>query len=128
MRHSPFPGGLSWLMHFGTMLLLALGIALLVIWLVKRRKHNHHPGAHHPGWQPGSPPFPPQPPQPPSSALQILDERLARGDIDVDDYLTRRAALLGNRPNGTEFNPGAQPSEPQRAEPTEPTKEGDEPA
>ena len=28
------------------------------------------------------------------SALQILDERLARGEIDVEDYTTRRSLLL----------------------------------
>lgn len=29
----------------------------------------------------------------PRSALRILDERLARGDIDVEEYRARRAAL-----------------------------------
>lgn len=31
----------------------------------------------------------------PSSALGILDERLARGDIDVDEYTSRRNVLSG---------------------------------
>ncbi len=29
----------------------------------------------------------------PRSALRILDERLARGEIDVEEYRTRRVAL-----------------------------------
>jgi len=119
MRHAPFHSGmLFW--HFGSMLLLALAVALLVLWLLKRRKGGHLHPQHHQSWQPGPPPFPPQPP---SSALQILEERLARGDIDVDDYLSRRAALLGDRPNGTEFNLGEQPPEPRR---TTPPEDGDQ--
>ncbi len=31
----------------------------------------------------------------PSRALGILDERLARGDIDVDEYTSRRNVLSG---------------------------------
>lgn len=30
-----------------------------------------------------------------SSALSILEERLARGEIDVDEYKTRKAAIGG---------------------------------
>ena len=32
------------------------------------------------------------------SALKLLNERLANGDIDVDDYYTRRTALKGPDP------------------------------
>lgn len=102
MRPTHFPGFMPWTMNLGCLLLLALAIALLVFWLVKRRNGDFPKGAHHHGWHPTPPPFAPQPP---SAALQVLDERLARGDIDVDDYLTRRAALLGDRPNGSEFRP-----------------------
>ena len=39
-----------------------------------------------------------QPPAPPNAQahdpLTVLDERLARGDIDVEDYRARREALL----------------------------------
>lgn len=38
-------------------------------------------------------------------AQRILDERLARGDIDIDEYLARSAALRGERPNGTHYYP-----------------------
>jgi putative membrane protein len=38
-----------------------------------------------------------RPPQPPGDdARRLLDERLARGEIDADDY-TRRRELLGRR-------------------------------
>ena len=33
-----------------------------------------------------------------TSALKLLNERLANGDIDVDDYYTRRTALKGPDP------------------------------
>jgi putative membrane protein len=35
-----------------------------------------------------------------SSAEEILQERLARGEIDVDEYTNRLAALRTPRPNG----------------------------
>lgn len=126
MRHH-FPGGFPFFWHFGAMALLTIAAVLLVLWLLKRRKtgpmgfagppwHGPHPG--HPGAHAG-PPMPPQP----GDALRILDERLARGDIDVDDYLARRSALLGDRPtgtNGTEFTPPPDPGEPRRGEPDAP--------
>lgn len=121
MRHAPFHSGFAF-WHFGSMLLLGLAIALLVIWLLKRRKGGQPHHLNHQGWHAGPPPFPPQPP---SSALQILEERLARGDIDVDDYLSRRAALLGDRPNGTEFTPGTQPPQPPDPPRAAPMQDGD---
>jgi putative membrane protein len=37
-----------------------------------------------------------QPEEPrPRTALQILDERLARGEIEIDEYRERRASLEG---------------------------------
>ena len=100
-------GLLGPLLAAGFLVLLAIAVAALVWWLLKRRKAPGQAGApHRPPWQPGAGPHagPPPMPQQPVNAVQILDERLARGDIEVDDYLTRRAALLGDRPpNGTEF-------------------------
>lgn len=105
------PGLLGPLFALGFLILLVAAVAVLIWWLVKRRKAVKTGFAPQPLWQPGSGPVPPGGPQPghppvpqPANAVQILDDRLARGDIDVDDYLTRRAALLGDRPpNGTEF-------------------------
>ena len=54
----------------------------------------------------------------PARDLVVREGRVAAvavesGDIDVDDYLSRRSALLGDRPNGTEFNPGGPPEAPE---------------
>ncbi len=105
MRPSHFaPSLFGSLLAIAFLILLVGAVAALVWWLIRRRRTA---GAFqpHPPWQPGpaTSPGPPMP-QPPANAVQILDERLARGEIEVDDYLTRRAALLGDRPpNGTEF-------------------------
>ncbi|HEY3374734.1 MAG TPA: SHOCT domain-containing protein [Candidatus Aquicultor sp.] len=64
------------------MLLLLAGIVLLIWWLVRR------PGAAQPG-------APGQGRQDTSSALAILDERYARGEISKEEYEGRRKILLG---------------------------------
>lgn len=114
MRHYPGPGmgGGSLLFGFlgfiGTLVVLGL-LALLVIYLVKRAKGGKvGPGpmghAHH------------RPPMPP--ALQILDERLARGEIEVEDYMTRKSALLGNAdPGANEWTPQQPPPRPDAPKP-----------
>lgn len=95
MRHFPGPGGgmggsMLWgfLGFVGTLVVLAM-ITILIVALVKRAKGKKFgPGAHGPMGHPMH-----RPPMPP--AVQILDERLARGEIEVEDYMTRKAALLG---------------------------------
>lgn len=74
----------------GTLVVLSL-IVVLVIYLIRRADHKS-PAA------PGA-----QAPLPP--AMQILDDRLARGDIDIEDYVNRKAALLGDLPKPTEWTP-----------------------
>jgi Predicted membrane protein len=64
----------------GTLLVIAL-ITALVIFFVRRGKGRPQPPAAH---------FGPMPP-----ALQLLDERLARGEIEIEDYLNRKAAMIG---------------------------------
>lgn len=119
MRHmpsfNPFLGIISGLLCLAVALAVAVGITFLVMALVKkRRKAFFGEGETGPGgWRPGGP-WGHGPghrhhghgPRPPFEALRILDERLARSEIDVDDYLTRRTVLLGDRPNGTEYDPG----------------------
>jgi uncharacterized membrane protein len=92
MRHYPGPGfgGGSMVFGFlgfiGTIVLLGL-ITLLVVYLVKRAKGkagNPLDFGHHHAYRAPMPP-----------AVQLLDERLARGEIEVEDYMTRKAALLG---------------------------------
>jgi putative membrane protein len=112
-------GGMLWgFMGFiGTLVVLAL-IALLVVALVKKAKRRKFgPGGPGPmGYHPHH-----RPPMPP--ALQILDERLARGEIEVEDYMTRKTALLGsNGPVPNEWTPQAPPSQPEAPKP-----EGDDP-
>lgn len=121
MHHYPGPGGgmgssmLFGLAGFvGTLLLLGL-LALLVIYLVRKSngKKFEFLGANPMGGGPQHH----RPPMPP--ALQILDERLANGDIEVEDYMTRKAALLGERnPAANEWTPQAStPPSPQAAQP-----------
>lgn len=69
-------GGFGWIF----MLLLLIIVVAIAVGLVRDlflglRAHRHGPGA------------------PGSSALQILDERYARGEIDADEYKRRRADL-----------------------------------
>jgi putative membrane protein len=71
--------------------LLVLAIILIVRAITHRNRWAGHPGTAStmPAPPKGAPPgFPPG-----GSAEQILAERLARGDIDVDDYHRRLAAL-----------------------------------
>lgn len=51
-----------------------------------------------------------------TGAQEILDERLARGQIDLPDYLARSAALRGEWANGTEYRP-TEPSDDDLTEP-----------
>ena len=81
----------------GPLLLLGLIVICVLIFLLIRRSgccgcHHHHghcpmkgasPAAG-PGW--GDPTF---------SALQILNERFARGEIQKQEYEEKKAAILG---------------------------------
>ena len=116
-------GGASWLMGVAgftaTLVVIAL-VALLVLYFVRRARGGVGPllpafagiGRH--------------PAVAASSGLQILDQRLATGDIAVEDYLTRRSALtdgaavLANMWPTTGFAPAVVPvqdePDPQRKE------------
>ncbi len=75
-------GGLMMLVFF---LFVVLAGALLFS-LMRRRAHLHHGAADGTGTSvkgPGGT----------SPALQLLDERFARGEIDAEDYKTRRTLL-----------------------------------
>lgn len=75
-------------------LIFLLVVAAVVIWLVvalvRERDYRHH--GH---WDKVAHVGPPAVPGP--DAMRILDERLARGEIDADDYEKRRD-LLRSRP------------------------------
>ncbi len=83
-----------------SLLLLAL-IVTVVVLAVRLYRTNRWPGVppthrNVAGYGPG--PGAPGGPLIRPDALAILDERLARGDIDVGDYEARRRALLGEPP------------------------------
>lgn len=81
-------GGFGWL-GMGLVWLVLIG---LIVWLVARLLPGRAP----------------QPPTPPTGAaprsesaadpvLEILDQRLARGEVDVETYRSVKATLLGGR-------------------------------
>lgn len=83
MRHIPHGSGFA-ILHVilgfaGVMIGLALITAVILVVLRRRSGARHRPV-----------------PAPP--ALQILDERLARGEIDIQDYQARRQALVDADP------------------------------
>lgn len=102
MRYMPmYSGGLAMFVGFAAFVATLLVIAAIVAIVIASRRKK------------GLGPVPPRPMAPP--ALQVLDERLARGEIEIDDYLNRKAALLGGVPSPAEWRPG--PTEPSAAAP-----------
>ena len=78
--------GVIWMVvMLAVLALIVVGIVLLV----RSRSHQSDYG------QAGHTQAPPAAGGAPSSALQILEERYARGDIDQEEFLKRRADLLG---------------------------------
>jgi len=80
-----YDGGFGWGMFgiFGLlwMLLFFVGLVLLIVWLVRQfSQDGERSGSRGSGGR---------------SAIRILEERYARGEIDRDEYLTRRADLEG---------------------------------
>lgn len=76
--------GWGWFGMFAMLLTPILWIALIAgaVWVVLRLT----------GAQPGA-----QPRSEGNTALRILEERLARGDIDIEDFRTRRDAIESKR-------------------------------
>ena len=94
MRH-PMPGHSVGMLPYilqgvFSLIFLALLVTLVIVLLKKYRKGTLH-----------VPTFVAEPKvesDPYLSALKLLNERLANGDIDVDDYYARRTALKGPDP------------------------------
>jgi putative membrane protein len=79
-------GGVIWIVvMLAVLVLIVVGIVLLVRGLSGRRDYGQA------GYPQGPPPGSPGP----KTALQILEERYARGEIDQDEFLRRRHDLLG---------------------------------
>lgn len=83
MRHGYGGGPLLGLLMVVVFLVVVGGL----VWLAIRLFSSSGGGAR---------PLPAAPPTP--NALAILDDRLARGDLDVEEYRARRAALLEGFP------------------------------
>jgi len=78
------PSWVHWLFVFLIVVAIVAGIWLIVrLWMTR----PHAPSA---GWRPGGPPPPPNP------AISELDLRYARGEVGREEYLQRRADLLGH--------------------------------
>ena len=75
-------GGLFWF-PFVTIPVFWIGVIIAVVILLNRdRSHHHHD----------------RPVRPESSALHLLEERYARGEVSREEFLERRAVLLGTSP------------------------------
>jgi uncharacterized membrane protein len=79
---------LFWLLLIGAIVWLALVLTKLA-----RQADSTAPGAPPGATRPSQPPPPPQGPSP----LEVLDHRLAGGEIDLETYHQIRATLLGPR-------------------------------
>ena len=119
MRGWYFGGGsgIWWLLGLVCMIVIVAGIVWLVVSLARRDRA----GTPHQPWQApyqGQPPYPgpgmipPAPPRP--TPHDIVRERLARGDISVEDF-GRTMAALGPDPYAppTMPSPPTQPPAPQ---------------
>jgi putative membrane protein len=88
-------GGGDWWWIPMTLMMIAFwgGLAWVAVTLIR---HN----AHRPAGAPPAPPYaaPPSPPSPPSDPREILADRLARGEIEIDDYRARVDALEHSPP------------------------------
>jgi uncharacterized membrane protein len=90
MRH-PLPGhSVGMLPYIMQGVFCLIFLAVLVTLVKKYRKGKLH--------MPTFVPMPNVESDPYLSALKLLNERLANGDIDVDDYYARRTALKGPDP------------------------------
>ena len=70
-------------------MLVVLALFVVGVVLLIRGLSGRHYGQS--GWSQGPPPSGPAP----KSAVQILEERFARGEIDREEFLQRKQDLLG---------------------------------
>ncbi len=84
--------------------LIALAVTVALIVLVVKLLKGWRPKGNVAGWVPQTAAATPTaaPEDPTDSALRILSERLASGEIEVEDYYARRTALKGPDPHKPE--------------------------
>jgi len=82
MWHDGYAWSLWWMFPMMTLFILLAAAALFFVWRVST------PGAHH--WPPTGRPWM----DPTYSALEILNERFARGEIQKDEYEAKKSAIL----------------------------------
>jgi putative membrane protein len=75
----------GWIMMIVVVALIVVGVIFLVRGLSGRNDHSQV------GQSQGPPPAGPAP----QSALQVLEERYARGEIDREEFFQRKQDLLG---------------------------------
>jgi hypothetical protein len=80
--------GLWWLLG---MICVGVLVGALIGWITSRNRGGQQPPPQAVTWQPPQPAAPVPPPRP--NPHDILRERLARGEISVEDYERVRAAL-----------------------------------
>jgi uncharacterized membrane protein len=90
--HGPGLGG-SFFSFLMSLLFLAL-LVLAVLYLFQLYRSRQNPSGVNIGTQISTPTYAPD------AALQMLRERLAKGEIDVEDYEARRRVLLGKNETG----------------------------
>ncbi|MFD5565377.1 SHOCT domain-containing protein [Kitasatospora griseola] len=117
--HRGYHGGWSWVLPGITFMLFVLLVIVVLVALWRMYSTSRTPGSGD-GKQWGSPPHGRVP-----EAERLLAERLARGEIDVDEYRHRLAALRGEYGGS---GPGSPPGDgppgggPPEAPPKEPGK------
>ncbi|MGW4381642.1 SHOCT domain-containing protein [Kitasatospora sp. NPDC004531] len=97
-HHGYHHGGWSWVLPGITFMLVVL-LVIVVLAALWRASATHRAGGWPDGPRWGSPPQGPAP-----EAERVLAERLARGEIDVEEYRHRLAALRGE--DGPPSGPG----------------------
>ncbi len=93
------PGALGIVAGILGIVLWALAVTALVLAIITMIRRLRRPGAPlvagpAPGFSAVAP-VPVEPPVVSTTALQILNDRFARGEIGQEEYLERRTALLG---------------------------------
>jgi len=85
MMHGWHDGGWGWgaWMAMGLMMVVFWGVIVAFVVVVLRPPGHHHDGP------------PNGDARPDDEALRILDERFARGEIDPEEYTSRRDLLRG---------------------------------